>query len=96
MRLGLLAIELGAGRKKVDDVIDPAAGILLRKKTGEKVEAGEVLATIFSERRTALDRVKGEMAAAIPVADRVPPVAPLIRSRIDASGVHAWTTPVQY
>ncbi|MEO7920629.1 MAG: thymidine phosphorylase [Thermoanaerobaculia bacterium] len=44
--LGLLAIELGCGRQKKDDVIDPASGFLICKKPGERVEAGETLITV--------------------------------------------------
>ena len=38
---------LGSGRDKKTDAIDHAVGVFLNKKTGEKVEAGETLATLF-------------------------------------------------
>jgi len=47
LSIGLLAMETGAGRKKMTDPIDPSAGILLRKKQGDSVEKGEVLAEIY-------------------------------------------------
>lgn len=46
--LGLLAIELGAGRKAMTDAIDPAAGIVLVRKTGDSVEAGDVLCRLYA------------------------------------------------
>lgn len=39
---------LGAGREKKDDKIDMAAGIVLRKKTGERVNKGDALATLYT------------------------------------------------
>jgi pyrimidine-nucleoside phosphorylase len=48
LRIGLAANELGAGRKKLDSVVDPAVGFLIKKKVGDKVEKGESLAIIFA------------------------------------------------
>lgn len=44
--LGLLAIELGCGRAKKDDVIDPASGFRIKKKPGDSVGAGEPLLVV--------------------------------------------------
>lgn len=96
MRIGLLAIELGAGRKKVDDVIDPGAGILLRKKMGEAVEKGEVLATVFANAGKPLDRVARELGSCIRIAGTAPARPAMIRSRVDDAGVHPWSSPLQY
>ena len=43
---GRLAMQIGAGRETIEDVIDPSAGIVLNKKTGDAVVEGEVLAWI--------------------------------------------------
>jgi pyrimidine-nucleoside phosphorylase len=44
--LGLACNALGAGRNRVDDVIDPAVGIYLEKKVGNKVKRGDVMCRI--------------------------------------------------
>jgi pyrimidine-nucleoside phosphorylase len=44
--LGLLAIEIGCGRSRKDDVIDPASGLRFLKKTGDAVTRGDVLCQI--------------------------------------------------
>jgi pyrimidine-nucleoside phosphorylase len=44
--LGLLAIELGCGRAKKDDVIDFASGFRIQKKTGDAVSAGDALLVV--------------------------------------------------
>ncbi|MBQ9747079.1 MAG: hypothetical protein IJW21_09705, partial [Clostridia bacterium] len=46
--VGRAALELGAGRKTKEDKIDFAAGITLRKKTGDFVHAGDVLAVLHT------------------------------------------------
>ena len=43
---GMFTVDLGAGRKKADDVIDYAAGIMFDRKTGDQVRAGETIARI--------------------------------------------------
>lgn len=47
-RLGLLAVELGAGRKQIGDAVDHSAGIVLARKQGERVEEEEVLCRLYS------------------------------------------------
>lgn len=46
--LGMYAVELGAGRMKKDDKIDPTAGIIFNYKIGDKIKKGDVIAEIFS------------------------------------------------
>lgn len=46
--IGLAAMNLGAGRENKDSVIDPAVGIVINKKIGDPVQAGESLATIHA------------------------------------------------
>jgi pyrimidine-nucleoside phosphorylase len=48
-KFGLASIELGCGRKKVSDKIDYLAGIILNKKSGNRVEKGDILYTLFAE-----------------------------------------------
>ena len=44
--LGLAAMALGAGRTRIEDRIDPAAGLEVWKKIGDPVDVGESLATL--------------------------------------------------
>jgi pyrimidine-nucleoside phosphorylase len=43
---GMFTVDLGAGRKKAEDVIDYAAGVMFDRRTGDEVRAGEVIARI--------------------------------------------------
>ena len=47
--IGSASVVLGAGRATKDDAIDYTAGIILHKKTGDKVEKGEVIAELFTD-----------------------------------------------
>lgn len=46
--IGSVCVLLGAGRMKKEDEIDPCAGIILNKKTGDYVNKGDVLATLYA------------------------------------------------
>ncbi len=46
--IGLACCRLGAGREKVDDLIDPAVGFLIKKKVGDYVKKGESLAYVYA------------------------------------------------
>ena len=43
-------MHLGAGRKTKDDVIEMTSGILLNKKIGDKVNIGDKLLTIYTNK----------------------------------------------
>jgi pyrimidine-nucleoside phosphorylase/thymidine phosphorylase len=45
--IGRASTLLGAGRGKKDDRIDPAVGVILEVKVGEKVDAGAVLCRLY-------------------------------------------------
>jgi pyrimidine-nucleoside phosphorylase len=44
--VGKAAMLMGAGRATKDDAIDPAAGLVLHAKVGDRIEAGAPLATL--------------------------------------------------
>ena len=48
--MGLIAMELGAGRATKDSIIDLTVGIVLNKKRGDKVNKGDVIAYIHSNK----------------------------------------------
>ena len=48
LAIGHAAMLLGAGRETMEDIIDPAVGIVLNKKVGDSVNNGEVLCYIYT------------------------------------------------
>ncbi len=49
-KIALVNLELGAGRKNKDSKIDFDAGIYLNKKSGNKVEKNDIIATLYSDK----------------------------------------------
>jgi len=90
LELGFAAIMLGAGRQKVDDRIDPKAGILLRKKEGDRVEDHEVVATFFTDREDIIDAARSRIANSFQVGTTPSAQRPLIHSLIDKAGARPW------
>lgn len=75
--IGIGAMLLGAGRKKKEDPIDPAAGITLISKMGDKVSKGDIicqLRTNLDEIDDAMEKVKG----AFVIKDEKPKTNPFI------------------
>lgn len=62
--IGTAAMLLGAGRAKKTDVIDVRAGIVLHKKTGDRVTRGEPIATLYTEKEELLDAAENALLRA--------------------------------
>ena len=77
-QIGVASMLLGAGRDKKGDPIDPAAGICLHKKTGQPVEAGEPLCTLYTNRPETLEAAAAAYTAAITIGAQPPVEQPLI------------------
>lgn len=54
-KIGLATIELGCGRKKTTDAVDPTAGIEFYKKIGDKVNQGDTLLKFFNSENSKLN-----------------------------------------
>ena len=84
---GTASCMLGAGRETKDSQIDFAAGIILKKKTGDKISKGDVIAHLYSAHEELLKGAKEKLAKAITVASEKPVKEPLILARIDKEGL---------
>lgn len=89
--LGMVSVELGAGRKAKEDDVDPAAGFILHKKTGDAVKSGETFATLYTNNREMLDTAKKSMREAITIGEEKPAASRLILHRVDKNGIHNYT-----
>ncbi len=91
LELGFTGIALGAGRTKVDDVIDPKAGIVLTKKVGDAVNAGDVVAILYTDNKSAIETSAKRIQDAFAVGPSKPSPSPLIISQVDKNGVKPFT-----
>ena len=67
-RIGAASVSLGAGRVKKTDVIDPAAGIVLSAKTGDKVKKGDTLCTLYTSSPDRADEAERIFRGAVTLA----------------------------
>lgn len=67
-KVGIASMELGAGRKKVEDDINMGVGIVLNKKIGDKVKEGDSLLTIHTDHEN-IDDVKEQLYDSIRIID---------------------------
>lgn len=77
-KLGLIAMELGAGRATKESVIDLAVGIKLAKKRGDKVEKGDILGYIYANELEKGNKAKENLLQNIEIENEKGKEIPLI------------------
>ncbi|MCL2337856.1 MAG: pyrimidine-nucleoside phosphorylase [Firmicutes bacterium] len=83
MQMGRGAMLLGAGRMTKDQGIDHAAGLELKKKPGELVQAGEPLAILHTNRAETLADATAAITGAFTISDTPPEPVPLILETVE-------------
>ena len=83
IELGLTGVSMGAGRTRADQKVDPAVGLMVRKKIGDKVSAGETLCEVYVHSDHAGDDVMPRILAAFGIADAPPAPRELLLGRVD-------------
>ena len=83
-KIARVALQLGAGREKTGDRIDPLAGVTLAVKVGDRVAVGAPLATLEkSSDPDGLERAAADLFKAFAISATAPEVKSLILERID-------------
>ncbi|MDZ7262230.1 MAG: thymidine phosphorylase, partial [candidate division KSB1 bacterium] len=83
--IGLASMALGAGRVKMTDDIDYGAGMVLEKKVGDEVDANEMIAQVFSNRKMAIENSLALIETAFEISEEKPEPEALILGRMDAT-----------
>ncbi|MFV2103816.1 thymidine phosphorylase [Micromonospora sp. LOL_024] len=81
--IGVAAWRLGAGRARKEDRVSVPAGVLLHKRPGDPVRAGEALYELRSEQAERIPSALAEAARAVTVAARPPVDVPLVIERVE-------------
>jgi pyrimidine-nucleoside phosphorylase len=76
--VGIASVILGAGRETKEDSIDMSAGIILHKKTGDKICAGDALATLYTCNNASISSAEAKFLSALDFCNNPPECAPLI------------------
>ena len=81
-RIGMASLELGAGRRKKDDVIDPKAGIIFYKKHGDQIKKGEIICELYSDSRARIKLAEQMIVESISFSKSKPTKLKLIKKII--------------
>lgn len=76
--VGLASMKLGAGRETKESPIDYGAGIMLLKKVGDKVEAGEILAELHTSVESSIEKACHHLNTTFVIKPEAPHPDPLI------------------
>jgi pyrimidine-nucleoside phosphorylase len=85
-QVGTACVVLGGGRERKEDSVDPAVGIVLHRKVGDTVSAGEPLATIYYNAEARATRARQLLEESYQVAGSPPQKRPLIHRVIGKPG----------
>ena len=81
-QVGIAALELGAGRRKKEDDIDPAVGLVFKAKRGDAVEGGDTILEIHYSEGGDVEGAKRRLEAAIEIGEGQVEAPPLILERL--------------
>ena len=80
---GMFTVDLGAGRKKADDKIDYAAGVMFDRRTGEQVRSGDVIARIqLGQAKRDADELRAKFLGFVQFSDAKPAGRPLVHEHL--------------
>jgi thymidine phosphorylase len=85
-KIGHAIIALGGGRSRTDDAIDPAVGVVIPVKPGDRVSRGEVLVVIHARTEADAERCRTTLDEAIVLGEHASPLS-LLSHRVTAEGV---------
>ena len=86
-QIGTACVILGGGRERKEDAVDPSVGIVLHKKVGDSVQAGDSLATVHYNDPARAEQAQQLIALACVIAETAPATArPLIHRIIGNPG----------
>jgi thymidine phosphorylase len=81
--LGWAVIEMGGGRKRLEDRVDPAVGLEMTVRLGDEVRAGDRIARLFAHEKSR-ESAGRLVAAAVRIGEKAPAKRPLIVEWIGA------------
>lgn len=85
-QIGRAIVELGGGRRTLEDEIDPAVGFVITVKPGDTVNEGEPIASVFARDKAGVDLGFRALSQAITIGG-TPHIQPLISHRVTVDGV---------
>ena len=84
--IGRAVVQMGGGRQKVDDVVDPSVGFVITARPGQTVAKGEPLASIFARDAAGVELARAALDGAVRIGKGHAEPLPLVAARITAKG----------
>jgi pyrimidine-nucleoside phosphorylase len=82
--IGVAAVELGAGRRRLEDDVDPAVGFELLARRGDRIERGQAVAVIHARSEESAASAARRLGNAYGFGDAPPEDPPLVWKRVTA------------
>jgi len=76
--IGRAAQVLGAGRATMEDTIDPAVGLVMHKRVGDKIDEGEAICTLYVNDEANLEDAMATMHEAVHIGAKPDHIAPMV------------------
>lgn len=89
-RCGIASVVLGAGRETKESSIDFSAGILMKKKTGDAVRPGDVVAVLYTSDEKKLPEASRLYREALAIGPEKPALPPLVFARVEKGMVQRF------
>lgn len=83
-KIGLAGVYLGVGRNKTSDPVAPDVGFIFGRRKGDKVAAGDPVATVYGKDAASLDAAWPLVSGSLVVGPSVPAETPLVIKEITA------------
>lgn len=85
--IGKTSVILGAGRNKKEDIIDYSAGIILKKKYGDYVEMGDVVAELHTSEESRIGEAIKCLEASYVLSNKKPEETKMLCAKVNRDGV---------
>jgi pyrimidine-nucleoside phosphorylase len=88
--VGMAAIDTGAGRRLKEDAIAYGSGFIFHANVGDRVEKGQKIVTVHSDRPEQTPDVLARLGRAIRIGAQTVAKPKMVLHLVDKSGVHPW------
>jgi len=85
--IGRAIIEMGGGRARADDEVDPTVGFVITARPGQPVHTSEPVASIFARDRAGIELGRRALDRAIVIGEGKAEALPLVSARVTAQGI---------
>lgn len=82
LEVGRISVQLGAGRRRAVDGIDPAVGVELLAKAGSKVQSGQPIARVHARTRDEAAAALVRLGRSVSIGPEPPDPTPLVWKRV--------------